>query len=127
MGSPLFEKMHVAEYSLIANPLDARYQNCNEYMLDLICAILWKTNDYAAIKAKLKETLTPTPVGVQLYERIIGPMTDNRIRLEDQGDAIVTTTYECMSTFMAAQNLLEADYKVVRDKSADEAPSVTPG
>lgn len=127
MGSPLYEKVHIAEYSLIANPLDARYQNCNEFMLDLICAILWKTDDYAAIKAKQKETFTPTPVGVQWYERIVGPMMDNRVRLEDQGEAIVTTTYESMSAFMREQGVLKADYKIERNKrGAADAVSATP-
>lgn len=126
IASPLYEKMHVTEYSLIANPLDARYQNCNEFMLDVMCAALWKTDDYAAIKSRQKESYTPTPIDVKWYERALGPLTDSRVRLEDQGERIVTATYESMAAFMKAEGALAGNYTIVRNESEMPAASATP-
>jgi hypothetical protein len=118
MNSPVYEKMHVPSYSLIANPLDPRHQNCNEFMLDVIGAVLWKTEDYAEVKRRLRETYTPTPIGVSPIERILGPMTDNRIKLDDQGDKIVTSTYESIAAFLKAQGALAANIVIDRTKPA---------
>jgi hypothetical protein len=117
MNSPLYEKMHMPSYSLIANPLDPRHQNCNEFMLDVIGAVLWKTDDYTEVKRRLRETYTPTPIGVNFIERLLGPMTDNRIKLDDQGDQIVTATYESIATFLKAQNALAANIVIDRTKA----------
>jgi hypothetical protein len=117
MASPLYEKMHVPSYSLIANPLDPRHQNCNEFMLDVIGAVLWKTEDYAEVKRRLRESYTPTPIGVNFLERLVGPMTDNRIKLDDQGEQIVTSTYESIAAFLKAQGALAANFVIDRTKA----------
>jgi hypothetical protein len=54
MASPTYEQLHIPSYSLVANPLDARHQNCNEFMLDVIGSAAWETTDYDQIKANLR-------------------------------------------------------------------------
>lgn len=114
MASPAYEQMHVESYSLIANPLDARHQNCNEFMLDVIACAAWETTDYNQIKANLREHFRPTRVRVNLFERAIGPMTDVRVKTDDHRGRIATATYESMAEFMQRMQLLQTNYVLQR-------------
>jgi hypothetical protein len=55
MDSPTYRALHIEPYSLVSNPHDIRYQNCTEFMLDIIAAAAWETADMAQIKANLKQ------------------------------------------------------------------------
>lgn len=110
MDSPDYQKLHVTAYSLVSNPLDAKYQNCNEFMLDVLAAAAWETTDMQQIKANLRVHYKPTKVKTNLLERVFGPMTDVRLKTDDQSGAIVTATYESMSAFMKDNGLLQETY-----------------
>jgi hypothetical protein len=114
MITPAYKQLHVPAYSLISNPLDPRYQNCNEFMLDVIAAAAWETTDYAQIKANLREHYRPTRVDVGLFARIFGPMRDERLKTDDHRRAIRTATYESMAEFMRDNGLLQASYVLDR-------------
>jgi hypothetical protein len=118
MDSPAYEQLHVPAYSLVSNPLDPKYQNCNEFMLDVLAAAAWETTDMQQIKANLKAYYKPTKVKTNLLERLFGPMTDVRLKTDDQHGAIVTATYESMSAFMKDNGLLQETYIFTRPKPA---------
>jgi hypothetical protein len=114
MASPTYQQMHVPSYSLIANPLDARHQNCNEFMLDVIGAAAWETSDYNQVVTNLREHYRPRRVRVNLFQRAFGPMSDPRVKMDDQSGRIVTATYESMATFMRDNDLLQEHYVLNR-------------
>jgi hypothetical protein len=116
MDSSAYRALHRPAYSLVSNPLDIRYQNCNEFMLDVIAAAAWETTDIPQIKANLKAHYTPTRVRTGLVERLLGPMADNRLKTDDQSGRIVTATYESMAAFMKDKALLKETYTLVRAK-----------
>jgi hypothetical protein len=114
MASTAYDELHVESYSLISNPLDARHQNCTEFLLDVIAAAAWETSDYAQIKTNLAAHYRPTRVGAGPLERIFGPMVDERLRTDDQRGALQTATYESMATFMLENGLAEEAYVLRR-------------
>jgi hypothetical protein len=116
MDSPDYRKLHVPAYSMVSNPLDPKYQNCNEFMLDVLAAAAWETTDMKQIKANLRTHYKPTRVKTNLLERIFGPMTDVRLKTDDQKGSIVTATYESMSAFMKDNSLLQETYILSRVK-----------
>jgi hypothetical protein len=116
MDSPAYEQLHVVPYSLVSNPLDPKYQNCNEFMLDVLAAAAWETTDMAQLKSNLKAYYRPTKVKTNLLERLFGPMTDVRLKTDDQHGTIVTATYESMSAFMKDNGLLQETYIFTRPK-----------
>jgi hypothetical protein len=116
MAGPTYAALHVPSYSLVANPLDATHQNCNEFMLDVIAAAAWETTDYAQIKSNLKAHFKPTRVKANLFERIIGPAADTRLKMDDQRRGIVTATYESMAAFMNKQGLSAEHFVLTRTK-----------
>ncbi|WP_246050531.1 DUF2145 domain-containing protein [Asticcacaulis tiandongensis] len=110
IGTKDYEALHVPDYSLVSNPHDPRYQNCVEFMLDIIAAVTWETKDYAQIKANLAAHFEPTPIRTNLVQRALGPAVDSRIRLDDQKGGIETATSESLSAFMTTHGLLSETY-----------------
>lgn len=116
MASPTYEKLHQADYSLVSNPLNLKYQNCNEFMLDVIAAAAWQTNDINQIDADLKAHFKPTVVKTSGLQRLFGPMFDSRLKTDDQRGPIVTATYESMAAFMKENGLLQESYVIQRQR-----------
>jgi hypothetical protein len=118
MASPTYEQLHIPSYSLVANPLNALHQNCNEFMLDVIASAAWDTTDYTQIKADLAAHYRPTRVRTNLFQRMLGPIADERLKLDDQSGRIVTATYETMAAFMAENHLSQESYVLQRQIGA---------
>lgn len=114
MDSPDYRKLHIEAYSLVSNPLDIKYQNCNEFMLDIIASAAWQTTDMAQIKANLKKHFKPTVVKTSALERMFAPMMHKEIKTDDQGKHIVTATYDSMAAFMKDNGLLQTAYVLKR-------------
>jgi len=110
IDSPVYTSLHNPHYSLIANPLQDKYQNCNGFMLDVVASAAWDTTDHGQILADLKAHYQPTKVEVGPFRRLLAPLADHRIQTDDQGDTIVTATFESMGAFMHANGLSDAEY-----------------
>jgi hypothetical protein len=110
VDSPTYARLHNPAYSLVANPWTPKYQNCNNFMLDVVGAAAWDTTDPARITADLKAHYAPTVVKAGPLMRLFGPIADSRLRTDDQHGPIRTATYESMSAFMEQNGLLQAAY-----------------
>jgi hypothetical protein len=112
IDSPTYEKVHLPAYSLVANPWARKYQNCNNFMLDVVGAAIWQTDDPARITADLKAHFQPAVVKAGPLLRIFGPIADGRLRHDDQTGPIRTATYESISAFMQKDGLLQETYSL---------------
>ncbi len=107
MASPFYDALHNPDYSLLSNPGDPRYQNCNEFMLDVVSSAIWQTTNREQIKVNLDAYFRPTPVELNVFERFVGPLFDQRLRLDDHYDGIRTATFRSMADFMLAFELAD--------------------
>jgi hypothetical protein len=114
IDSPTYARMHNPSYSLVANPLVGRHQNCNTFMLDVIGAAAWSVDDPAEVRARLQTQYQPTTVRAGLLMRVIGPMADPRLKTDDQRGPIRTATYESIAAFMEKNGLLQESYVLNR-------------
>jgi hypothetical protein len=112
IDSPTYEALHNPVYSLVANPWTPKYQNCNNFMLEVVGAAAWETTDPARITADLKAHYQPTIVKAGPLMRLFGPIADSRLKTDDQSGPIRTATYESMSAFMDKNSLLQAAYSL---------------
>ena len=112
IDSPTYQAVHNRHYSLVANPWRRTYQNCNNFMLNVIAAAVWQTSNPDQITANLKAHYKPTLVKANAVLRLFGPIADQRLRTDDQQGPIRTATYESMAEFMRENNLLEATYSI---------------
>jgi hypothetical protein len=110
IDSPTYAKVHNPAYSLVANPWSRKYQNCNNFMLTVIAAAVWKTDDPDRITADLKAHYKPTIVKANAVLRLFGPIADQRLRTDDQKGPIRTATYESLAAFMRENGLLQESY-----------------
>jgi len=107
IASPFFEALHNPDYSLLSNPSDARYQNCNEFMLDVVASAIWQTTSRQQIKVNLDAYFSPARVQLNLFQRYLGPLFDARLRLDDHYGDIRTATFLSIADFMLAFDLAE--------------------
>ena len=83
MDSPTYRALHIEAYSLVSNPHDIRYQNCTEFMLDIIAAAAWETADMGADQGQ-PETAFQADQSQNLGDRALpraagrGPYQDRR-------------------------------------------------
>ena len=115
INSPSYEKLHVKSYTLVSNPFDGKHQNCTEFLLDVVSAAAWQTDDYAQIKADLKAHFHATVIHASLLERIFGPVFDPRLNLDDQGEDIETAEFASIARFMKDNGLLQESYVLTRN------------
>ncbi|CAN5638699.1 hypothetical protein BH10PSE5_BH10PSE5_36050 [soil metagenome] len=112
IDSPTYQAVHNPHYSLVANPWKRTYQNCNNFMLNVIAAAIWQTSNPDQITADLKAHYKPTLVKANGVLRLFGPIADQRLRTDDQQGPIRTATYESIAEFMRENNVLEATYSI---------------
>lgn len=110
LDSPNYNAVHQSDYSLISNPLDLRWQNCNELMLYAIAAAIWETTDRAVLRDKLAETIEPTELKVSPLRRHFGPMIDERLILDDHGEKVLTTTFGTLTQLFKRTRRLQDSY-----------------
>ncbi len=103
IASPTYASLHVPEYTLIANPSDPRYQNCTEFLLDVLSAAVWDTDNYAQIKVNLAAYFEPAVIkDASGLKRLLAPIADPRLRSDDHKGRVRTATFETIASFMEA-------------------------
>lgn len=112
MDGPSYARLHNPAHSLVANPWSRKYQNCNNFMLNVVGAAAWETDDPTRLNANLRAHFQPTVVKAGGLMRLFGPIADPRLRTDDQKGPIRTATYESMSAFMRANGLLQEAYSL---------------
>ncbi|MDG1419240.1 MAG: DUF2145 domain-containing protein [Maricaulis sp.] len=116
-----YQSLHHAPYSLLSNPLDLRFQNCNEFMLDVIGAAAWETVERPQIKANLEAWFEPTRIQLTIFERLFGPSADDRLRLDDHRGRIRTATFGSMGAFMQEYKLSDEVFELEAGFLQDQA------
>lgn len=110
INSPRYGEVHQVNYSLISNPYDSRFQNCNEFMLDSLAAMFWETPNTTEIKSRFETVLKPTELKASFARRKVGPIVDERLIMTDHEDKILTTTRQTLAQFLDSQGALERAY-----------------
>jgi hypothetical protein len=118
IASPAYGALHVEDYSLVSNPADARYQNCNEFLLDVLAAAVWETADYAQIKVNLAASFTPSRVKPGALKRLFAPLVDARLRTGDHDGPVETVTFESLAAFMQDHGYADEVLRLARGAEA---------
>ncbi len=110
IDSPAYERLHNKTYSLVSNPFEARYQNCTTFMLNVVAAALWQTDDQTRLSTNLRASFKPSLIPANGLTRLFGPMVDPRLRTDDHKGPVRTATYESLAQFLASHDLLQTAY-----------------
>jgi hypothetical protein len=112
MQTGQYETLHEPEYSILSNPHDGRYQNCTEFLLDVIAAAAWETTNREQLKANLAAHFEPVPIRLTVFERMFGAQVDDRVRFDDHRGRVRTATWASITTFMNQYRLAADIYEL---------------
>lgn len=100
IGSPTYTALHNPHYSAIANPYTLPLANCTEYVLDVVNAAIYQTDDLRTIKAAEKKFFKAQPVNVNPIKLMLGSIFSAEIATSDQPGAPETATFETIAQYL---------------------------
>ena len=113
--SPTYAALHNANYSVLANPSNKRFQNCTEHTLDVMMAALYNTSDRAQIKANIGAHFDAQVIKIGGLKRTFAPIASGALTTSDHGAKIGTATFGSISRFMAEHDLADKTYRITPD------------
>jgi hypothetical protein len=112
IDSPTYAALHNANYSVLANPRTAQFQNCTEHTLDVVMAALYDTDDRARIKANIAAYFAPQPVPINGLQRLLAPAASQALTTADHGAQVGTATFGSIARFMGDNDLAAEIYRI---------------
>ena len=112
LASGVFEAMHNPRYSVISNPLDPRFQNCTEYILDVINAAIYRTTDVAELKAHAGKWFKPQKVKIGGLRLLLGGMFKKEVALSDHRGTVFTATFGSIRDYLDEHGLLDSAFEL---------------
>jgi hypothetical protein len=100
IASPTYKVLHDPHYSAIANPYTLGRQNCTEFVLDVVNAAIYQTDDIRVIKANERAFFVAQPVNVNPLKLMLGTMFSSEISMSDQPGTPVTATFERIADYI---------------------------
>ena len=121
VGSPVYARVHNPAFSIIANPLDERFQNCAGLMLHVLVAAAWNVTDHEAVNLILREKFQPSRIDANAAVRLLGPLASSRLAAGDQDWTVSTASFESIDVFMRQNGLSQETFIFYFDpRPADE-------
>ena len=108
IASPTYARLHNANYSVLANPRTAQFQNCTEHTLDVLMAGLYGTSDRTQIKANIAAYFEPQTVKIDGLKRMLAPVASGALTTSDHGRVVGTATFGSIARFMQKNDLADA-------------------
>ena len=105
--SPTYAKLHNPTYSAISNPSNTVYQNCTEFVLDVLFASIYRTEDLKRIKTDIRGYFQPQPIEVDAFKLALADSMLADIRTDDHDGPIATATFESIARFLLKYRLAE--------------------
>jgi hypothetical protein len=109
------EKLHVEEYSAIANPFTSQYQNCTEHTLDVIIAALYQTTDVPTIKDRIRSYFVAQPLEISPFTLFAGSVFTSEIAASDHSGPPATATFSTIADFLLKYQLADTVLAVTLD------------
>lgn len=97
--------LHNPKYSLISNPNNNKYQNCNEHLLNLVNAAIYQTTDMAQLKANTRAHFSPQRIRINGVKLALGGLFVDGIRTSDHKGKIYTTTFTSIGKYLKENDL----------------------
>ena len=106
-----YRKLHNPRYSALANPFTNEFQNCTEFVLNVLFAAIYKTGDMQSIKTDIKAYFTPQPIEVDALKLVLATMMMPQIiTTKDHAGPVATTTFPSIAGFMNKYHLTEESF-----------------
>ncbi len=112
LSSDLYAGLHNSSYSAIANPYTLGYQNCTEYVIDILFAAIYNTDNIKQIKENERAYFDAQTVNVSPFKLMLGRIFSEDITTVDHPGKPVTATFSTIGNFLEKFNLVSKQYIV---------------
>jgi hypothetical protein len=112
ISGPAYGRLHNPNYAVLANPGTGQFQNCTEFVLDVLMASLYGTADRAQIEANVNAHFTAQVIQVSGIKRSLATLASSGLRTTDHGETIRTATFGTIARFMKANRLTQTAYRL---------------
>lgn len=96
--------LHNPNYSMLSNPFNSEYQNCTEYILDVINASIYQTTDMQQLKANAQAHFKPKRIKRSL-KLLLGRILKDDLTTKDHGRKLYTATFSTIGKYLLNNNL----------------------
>jgi hypothetical protein len=110
--SPGYARLFIPDYSLVANPMVRKYQNCTNFVLNALVGAIYQTSDPEEVQMHINEHFTPQKLRVNPFERLVGSIFIDGIATSDHGRNIQTATFRSLKRFMDRFDLTQVAFDV---------------
>lgn len=107
VGTSEYYAIHNSKYSVMSNPNNAIYQNCTEYVLDVINAAIYKTTNEDALKLAAKEHFIAQDIHISPFKILMGSMFVDGVTKSDHQGQIRTATFTTIAHYLESFNLAQ--------------------
>ncbi len=107
--SDSYRKLHNPAYSVIANPYNEQYQNCTEYIVDVLNAAIYKTEEIKTIKANTRAYFDAQEVKIGGLKLLMGSIFMPDVRTSDHEQGIKTASYTTIARYLHKYDLVEEE------------------
>lgn len=126
ISSDTYQRLHNPDYSAIASPYNNHYQNCTEFVTNVIFASIYKTDNLQEIKTGIRAWFAPQPIEASQLKLTLGSLFMPDIKLDDHNGKPRTATFTTIAEFLAAENLAEEVLMVSHDAPLSSFSSTGP-
>jgi len=113
IASPAYRDLHVADYSVVANPFEWRYQNCTNFVMALLTTAIYGTEDRREISQHLRAHYEPRPVALNGLVRAAGSVfVDGFATSDHRGAPLRTSTFGSIADFLKRYDLAAVELEI---------------
>ncbi|MDD5295572.1 MAG: DUF2145 domain-containing protein [Rhodocyclaceae bacterium] len=116
IGTPTYKALHEPHYSVIANPYTLGRQNCTEFVLDVVNAAIYQTDDIGKIKNVEKQYFKAQKVNVSPFKLMLGSMFSTEVAMSDHNGEASTATFETISAYLSKYDQGSLSFTVLPDQ-----------
>jgi hypothetical protein len=108
INSDVYNKLHNPSYSAISNPYNNKYQNYTEYVLDVINAAIYQTDDIEQLKLNTREYFTAQRIKISPFKLLLGQILMPELKTSDHKGKIKSTTFGSLARYLETNGLVES-------------------
>lgn len=113
--SDVYAGLHNPRYSAISNPFNSRFQNCTEFVLDVLNAAIYGTGDPRQLKVNAAAWFEPQPVDIGPFRLLLASLFVPDVATSDHSGPIRTATYGSIARYLERNALVVERFEVTVD------------
>lgn len=119
VGSRAYQQLHNPDYSAISNPHTAHFQNCTEFVLDVVNASLYETTDRTELKQISAMYFEPQALAVNSLTLALSALVTPDIRITDHDGPALTATFGSLARYFHQHALMETGFVASATPASD--------